>query len=430
MTSDSRGITGLVLLTILAALLASGAGAAAILGVAALTASPALFLLAGLLTFCLVFALLVLLVTRRRPRGDRRRLRLLLFAAGAAVVVVLFAVTALRPLDDPRLPPDPVAGLRYWELPTGSRIAYVRLPAQAPVRETPVIFLHGGPGVPDMKGDAEYFGSLTRDGLDVYVYDQIGRGRSARLQDPAEYTLARDVADLEAIRRRIGSQKVVLIGHSAGGVLAAAYAARHPGNVARMVLASPGDPDPAAAAGDVTARLSLEEKLRVYALLVTPRPLLAYALLQVAPEAAHAFAGDAELDARFDRIYNRQRAALHCRGKPQGRELHGLGFYAHYYRQSATSPSHADFLPALAEADPPTLIFKGGCDYLSWSSATTYGKALPHAQLVYLPDAGHNVYADEPARFMAAVRAFLLERPVPDATSALRKVPEGYQGPG
>jgi hypothetical protein len=40
--------------------------------------------------------------------------------------------------------------------------------------------------------------------------------------------------------------------------------------------------------------------------------MLGYALLQVNPEAAHAFATDAEMDARFDHVYNRTRPALHC----------------------------------------------------------------------------------------------------------------------
>lgn len=165
---------------------------------------------------------------------------------------------------------------------------------------------------------------------------------------------------------------MVLIGHSYGGTLAAAYAASHPERVEKMVLSSPGDPSPSAGGASMTFRLTTEEKLGVYALLLPPRPMLAYALLQVNPEAAHAFAGDKELDARFDLVYNRTRPALHCRNKPLGPRLHGLGFYAHYYRQSATSPPHENFLPALAEQEPPALIIKGRCDYLSGSSAVEY----------------------------------------------------------
>jgi pimeloyl-ACP methyl ester carboxylesterase len=73
----------------------------------------------------------------------------------------------------------------------------------------------------------------------VSPVEEVGRGRSRRLADPRGYTLGRDVADLEAIREKIGAERVVLIGHSYGGTLASAYAASHPERVAKMVLGMP-----------------------------------------------------------------------------------------------------------------------------------------------------------------------------------------------
>jgi proline iminopeptidase len=425
---SALAVTGRVVLALLAALLGVAAGTGVLLGAATVTAQPPLFLFAGLLAFCATYLLGLLLATRK-VAPDWRRVRAVLFCAGTAVFVVAFAWTALLPMGDPQLPPAPVEGQRVWELSTGSRIAHVRVPAEGDAREVPVIFLHGGPGTPDMEGDSEYFGGLARDGFDVYVYDMVGRGRSQRLADPRGYTLERDAADLEAIREKIGAERLVLIGHSYGGSLAAAYAAAHPERVAKMVLSSPGDPSPAAGGASMLFRLSTEEKLSVYALLTPPRPMLAYALLQVSPQAAHAFAGDAEMDARFDRVYNRTRPALHCRGEPPGPRLHGLGFYAHYYPQSATSPPHAEFLSALTEQDIPALVIKGRCDYLSWSSTQEYLEALPDARLLYLDGSGHNAYQDEPERYMAGVRAFLLGRPLPEPPYEGSRLPENYEGP-
>jgi hypothetical protein len=59
--------------------------------------------------------------------------------------------------------------------------------------------------------------------------------------------------------------------------------------------------------------------------------------LQVNPRAAHAFVGDAEMDARNDRVYNHSRPALHCQGRSSGPALHGLGFYANQFPQSAAA---------------------------------------------------------------------------------------------
>ena len=122
------------------------------------------------------------------------------------------------------------------------------------------------------------------------------------------------MTDLEAIRKRIGAARMVLIGHSWGGQVAAAYLAAHPANVARVVFSSPGALAPAlddGSGGGVRGRLPGARQLRLYALLVRPRVLLGYGLLQLNPRAA--FVGDAEMDARNDRVYNAGRAGAHCR---------------------------------------------------------------------------------------------------------------------
>ncbi|HEX6709373.1 MAG TPA: alpha/beta fold hydrolase [Rubrobacter sp.] len=405
------------------------AGLGTLIGAAEITDRPPLFLLAGFLAFCAIYYLGIVLATRKVAASRKRRVRAVSFCGGTALVVGVFVWTALLPMGDPQLPPAPVAGQRFWELPTGSKIAYVRIPAESSARPTPIVFLHGGPGVPDMKGDSEYFGRLTRDGFAVYVYDEVGTGRSSRLADPEGYTLERDVADLEEIREKIGAERLILIGHSHGGAIAAAYAASHPDHVSRMVLSSPEDPSPSEGGASMLFRLSTKVKLAVYALLLPPRPMLAYALLQVNPKAAHAFAGDAEMDARQDRLYNRTRPALHCRDKPPGPILHGLGAYANQYPQSATREPHTDFLPVLAKRKVPTLVIKGRCDYLSWSSARKYLEALPEARLLYLKRSGHNAYQDQPERYRANVRAFLLGRPLPERSYQGRRMPEDYEGP-
>jgi hypothetical protein len=170
-------IAGYVVLALLVTLVGIVAGLGALLGAATITDQPPLFLLAGFLAFCVADLLGLLLVTRK-VNTTRRRVRLISFCAGPTLAVGAFALTALIPLGDPQLPPAPVEGQRFWELPTGSRIAYVRVPAEDRAPEAPVIFLHGGPGVPDMRGDSEYFERISRDGFDVYVYDMVGRGRS------------------------------------------------------------------------------------------------------------------------------------------------------------------------------------------------------------------------------------------------------------
>jgi proline iminopeptidase len=407
-------------------------GLLALVGVAALSARPRLFLLAGLGVFMVGTAVGVALVTRKLPGRRRRRARLVALATAVPAAVAVFWVTALVAVGDPRLPPAPVEGQRFWQLPTGSRIAYVERPARGRPRPTPVVFLHGGPGIADMAGDTAYFGQLTTDGFDVWVYDQVGTGRSARLPNPRRYTIARNVADLEAIRLRIGADRMVLIGHSWGAQVAASYLAAHPGHVAKVVFSSPGALAPALDDGSdagVRDRLTTGQRLRLYRLLLRPRVLVAWTLLQVNPEAAHAFAGDAEMDARNDRVYNAGRAGTHCADLPPGPALHGLGFYAHQFPQSAAARPWTDPRPRLAHVATPALVLKGSCDYLSWATAAAYRRALPDAELVYLRHAGHNSYQDQPAAYLASVRAFLTGRPPPVAPWTGTGAPADFEGP-
>lgn len=95
-----------------------------------------------------------------------------------------------------------------------------------------------------------------------------------------------------------------------------------------------------------------------------------------------------------------ERPRRSCLGAPP----RGLGFYANQYPQSATREPHADFLPDLAEEEIPTLVIKGRCDYLSWSSAVVYLSALPDAQLLCLDGSGHNAYQDEQKRSPPTMR--------------------------
>lgn len=195
-----------VWLTVLAgAVLSLGA----LLTAATLTSTPALFLGTGLAAFLLISG------TGLGVQLARQQIRVALWRADAraglaiGLSVLGFVLTALVPMHDPRLPPAPVDGLAFWELPTGSRIAHVRREAVGGSGgRAPVVFVHGGPGVADMRGDAAYFGQLAHDGVDVYVYDGVGTGRSSRLADPRAYTLERDVADLASIREQIGAERI------------------------------------------------------------------------------------------------------------------------------------------------------------------------------------------------------------------------------
>lgn len=90
----------------------------------------------------------------------------------------------------------------------------------------PLVLCHGGPGLWDNLDDlAALLGEL----FTVWTYDQRGCGRSAGKEGP--FTVARFVADLDAVRQAMGYERVIIGGHSWGAVLGVLYAAAHPERV-------------------------------------------------------------------------------------------------------------------------------------------------------------------------------------------------------
>jgi proline iminopeptidase len=137
----------------------------------------------------------------------------------------------------------PYANTRYWQLPTGSLIAYSEYdpPQGMAVKPEAIVYLHGGPGVRQGPFDQDIYGTFAASGFRAFLYDQAGSGLSGFLPHLRDYTVARSVADLEAIRQKIGVEKMILIGHSWGSTLAASYMAKFPTHVAKVVFHSPGE---------------------------------------------------------------------------------------------------------------------------------------------------------------------------------------------
>lgn len=111
---------------------------------------------------------------------------------------------------------------------------------------TLVICIHGGPG-----SDYRYMlncKQLADYGFRVVFYDQLGSGLSQRF--PRQYYLNRGAEALDLFYEELSgviahyrtspAQKVYLLGHSWGGMLATGYTTRHPQAVQGMVVCEPG----------------------------------------------------------------------------------------------------------------------------------------------------------------------------------------------
>lgn len=406
-----RVVAGWLLVPV-AVVLAVLAGVAATLATAAVVPRVPVFLGVGALAVLGVgYGLGRLAGVLARVRHGRRLAVLVALGTAAGTAAVL-ATTVLTPLPTPAGPAgDPRGPGEVWHLPTGSDIVYDRVPAIGPALSTPVLLLHGGPGTPG-SGPGSTGAALAAEGFDVYAYDQVGAGRSERLADPREYTVARHVADLEAVREQIGAERVVLVGTSWGAVLAAEYLASHPERVARMGLLAPGplyEPERADRhRSDQWDGLSPQRRAAADALLDDPRVVAWSLLQQVDPRAAHDLVSDAELDGRLTAVLRELAAAGVGTCAPHPALVYRAGTPGFYVNQATSADLlvRPDPRPALRDLDVPALVLRGECDWIAPEVAAEYVDLLG-AQFLEVPGAGHLVRAGQPGFVDAALVEFL-----------------------
>jgi len=106
---------------------------------------------------------------------------------------------------------------------------------------SPIIILAGGPGQ-----NADYLNPIWDTLSKTFrciVPDQRGTGKSLLAAiDSASLSMENYVNDLESLRNYFNLQKLTLVGHSWGGMLAMEYASKYPGRVENLVLIGPGGP--------------------------------------------------------------------------------------------------------------------------------------------------------------------------------------------
>lgn len=101
----------------------------------------------------------------------------------------------------------------------------------------PLILIAGGPGGAH-KG-LRSFDSLSELGdIQLIYFDGYGRGKSDTASDVKEYSLERDIEDLEGLRKAMNLDKVSLLGHSYGSLVAQGYAVKYGDNVDHLILAN------------------------------------------------------------------------------------------------------------------------------------------------------------------------------------------------
>ncbi len=264
----------------------------------------------------------------------------------------------------------------------------------------------------------EVISALSKNGYDVYFYDQIGGGLSGRLRNIREYQTSRHVADLEQIRKKIKAEKIILVGESNGGMLAAHYTASYPANVKKLVLISPGslisqewDDE---SSGNIKDRASPEALQKFDDFLKTPRMMATLILFEINPDAARNFLSETEADTLATKFISLMGGGMACDPKQFPKDHNILmGFWGIMIPDELPEPANKAVKDKIRSLTLPVLILRGECDYVKWEVAQEYKSLLKNSTLLFLEDAGHMPFLEKPELVLDSIRSFLLDEPLP-----------------
>jgi len=338
----------------------------------------------------------------------KRTLKYIALAIVLLIGWLLFAILYPNTYDVAQFKERP--GTKYWNLTTGSKIGYTLIPGKGIKKTSPVIFLQGGPGGFITDNNVEVLGKLSQDGYDVYLYDQIGSGHSARLDNIREYTADRHKKDLEAIITEIKADKVILIGQSWGAILATLYIADNPLKVEKAIFTGPGPIAPfnnEALQRPIPDSLNLKEpsfdnreaNLKANNLRTRAATLVAYAF-------GKKLMPDKEAD-DFQTYLNTELNKATVADIKNAKEAPGGGGFYVQIMTFLNIQTIKDPRPALAGLSIPILLLKGQYDNQKWGAASEYLELFPNHKLVIVNKAGHSIATERPDIYLNEIRSFL-----------------------
>lgn len=356
------------------------------------------------------------------------RKKLLIITAVVAVLLVLAGlllwysmgaplytpglVRAEKNLRSPLEPPKQMEEPGYWRVEDDVRLFYT---TQGTGR--PILVVHGGPGFP-MHRPLMGLEPLTKE-HSVICYDQRGCGKSTRPFDrfssknyyanmkELEQTLGigAHVADIERIRRILGKEKLVLLGHSFGAFLAAMYAAEFPEHVEALILVAPAGvlllPDEGDGFfAEIRKFLPGDKQIEYDAFL---KEYLDFGSIFSKSESELA-----QMNRKLGQFF------LTASGLPVGAENNGIpqgngGWMVHalYFSMGMRH----DYRSALKNVEARALIIHGEGDIVPERISRMYADCLPHSRLHLMrtgqTHGGHFPFREQPETFATTVNGFL-----------------------
>jgi proline iminopeptidase len=267
----------------------------------------------------------------------------------------------------------------------------------------PLFLIPGGPG--NSHYYMRQFDSLAISNTLVF-FDGFGRGKSDTATDVKEYSLERDISDLEGLRKAMGYSSISILGHSYGGLVAQGYAIKYPGKVKHLILANTFHSYLMWQENDDNSNREIKTNYpEVWEKLMQARELGV-----VSSDALHQEIYS-EVPYGFLYAYNPDNFDRSS-GKPYPNNMNMKLYYQLAGRDGdfivGNDIGNFDFRKQLKDLKMPVLIIGGRFDRVAvpWMMVK-YKEYCPQAKFVLFERSGHNPQVEQPIETIALLRDFL-----------------------
>lgn len=287
--------------------------------------------------------------------------------------------------------PSLPVGEQRIKMSDGAEI-YLKIAGKGPV----CMLVHGGPGQGSLSTEKMGADKLE-DFLTMVYVDQRGSGKSP---DAGNYHLDRVVQDFEEVRQALGVDKICLIAHSFGGILAVDYAKRYPQHVSELILAN------------ISLHFLGPENSRMQIDLVNR--LLGKKVVEVADAATLAKARDEARAALMKsgqgyRFLSETTDSIRVMSELDSSYERSRGFGNAIFEQRDVYPEYMlDYAPVTADIRQPVLVITGSKDHAV--GPDEYKRFRFPNQKTVVIDGGHISYYESNKEFVAAIRDFMAGR--------------------
>lgn len=261
--------------------------------------------------------------------------------------------------------------------------------------KTPLLLLHGGPGVPSYYLNP--LSELTKD-RPVIFYDQLGSGRSDRITDTLLMTIPHYVNELKVVVDSLHLKNYYLYGQSWGTILGTEFYLKHPEGIMALILSSPAldinrweeDADSLISTlpDSIQLAIKINEENKTYDAPAYQQAVGVYYQKFLARKQPWSPDIDSAFSQMGENVY------LYMEGPS---EFTLSGQLANY-----------DITGRLGEIKVPTLFIAGEYDEASPSTVKYYQSLVQGAKYAEIPDAGHLTMQDNPEANNKVIRTFLI----------------------